>query len=506
MPPAAPVGTLVALALAEVPVPAPVVVQALAPEVVRALDQVAAPAGTLEAVPVADLAVVPVATPVAVRAALVAAQAHHQAGTTSDMAQRSPRCKKDGARLRRASVVQTTHLGRTDVAHAIELHDAEEVISALGTVMENWNLTNSRGQVADDTPVSRIHGAPGGRYNFQSWWSRRPLKNIGLAGAACGAVADLTQGFCDARPGILALHCGAVRINGHLVAFTGYYRTGKTTLVTRLAAEPELSLFCDDVLPVLPDGTAIALGIQPRLRLPLPDNVAPEFRSFVDHNLTIRDSRYGYVASPTLAPHGTRAPLSAIVVLSRCEGVPASLHHVDVAEAAGHLIRQNIADPGAAEIHYDQIAAMANRLLCLKLRYSDLEEAAAVLLEAFESDTIPAPEINIQPSLPPEPTKTACEIADLKILFRRSEQVAQRVIGTDTFLWQVEDRNFYSLNPIAAAIWTLLETPMTGLELVGILQKAFSETEGAKIESDTAELLGALLTRNLVSTCEKTIS
>ena len=69
----------------------------------------------------------------------------------------------------------------------------------------------------------------------------------------CGAVADLCQSYCDSRPGIFGLHCGAVRTGTHLVAFTGPYRAGKTTLVTRLGADPDVTLFCDDVLPVLPD-------------------------------------------------------------------------------------------------------------------------------------------------------------------------------------------------------------------------------------------------------------
>ena len=40
------------------------------------------------------------------------------------------------------------------------------------------------------------------------------MTDLGLAGATCGAVADITQSYLDARPGIFGLHCGAVRIGG----------------------------------------------------------------------------------------------------------------------------------------------------------------------------------------------------------------------------------------------------------------------------------------------------
>ena len=491
----------------------PVAEQAVVPAVaVLAAEQavvlVAAPAAARVAARVAVLAVrvAVLAAPAAVLAVLAALMARQvdRTGAICNMGRSDHITETGGAQPMCAPGTCIEKLCFEGLPHAVELRDANDVGQALGAVMPGWALSFSQNPSRRDVPVTTIQGRDDGRYDFRSRWAHRSLNKLGLAGATCAAVADLTQAFCDALPGVLGLHCGAVRIGQHLVSLTGPYRAGKTTLVTRLATEPGVSFFCDDILPILPDGETFALGIQPRLRLPLPLHVVPEFRAFVNDHLTVNDKRYGYVSVPTLAARGMRAPLSAVVVLSRRDEGVASLHRMEVAEAAGHLIRQNIADPGAAETHYDRIAALANNLLCLKLQYSDLEDAVALLLKTFEGNVIPSPGVNIDPPLPPKSMKPDVEPADLQALFRRSEQVVPRIIGADIFLWQLEERNFYGLNPIAAAIWTLLETPATGLEITEILGKAFPDFDAAKIKNDAAELLGALLARNLVSASETT--
>lgn len=407
-------------------------------------------------------------------------------------------CAPD-AKSESGSVSGLSRLRVADVAHEVELRGADAVAGALGRVMRGWDVSPAPGAAEAGRPVSRVAAEAGGGFRFRSWWSRKPWGGIGLAGATCGLVADLTQAFCDERPGTLALHCGAVRIGGHLVALTGTYRAGKSTLVARLGAEPDLEVFGDDVLPILPDGAAWALGIEPRLRLPLPDTVSPAFRAHVARHLTVQDDRYGYLGAPTLAPRGTRAPLAAIVVLDRRAEGPASLHRVETAEAASHLIRQNIADPGEIEAFYDQVIDMAAGLCCLKLRYACLENAVAVLRAAFDSDEIPAASVPVGAPLPPDLRAVAAEPADLAACHLRSDRVIARRIGTDLFLWHVEDRNFYALNVVGAAIWLLLETPATGVDIAAALRELFPDVPGETIDRDAAALLGVLRARGLVA-------
>lgn len=410
----------------------------------------------------------------------------------------APETDGKGARIARAPAPQPHYLRSSEAPHLVAYPEKEPMLAALRTVMPEWGLHRVEGPADPAAPVSTITRPNARRYTFQSWWSRMPLGGLGLAGATCGAVADLVQSHCDARPGTLGLHCGALRIGGHLVALTGPYRAGKSTLVTRLGSDPDVSLFCDDILPILPEGDALALGIQPRLRLPLPDGVSPAFRDYVARNLTAHDHRYGYVHLPHQAPYGTRAPLAALVVLRREENAPARLHRLERGDAAAHLIRQNIADPGDPEAHYDRISALVDRLSCLTLVYSDLDDAAALMHAAFDGPALPAPGLPLEAPVPPEPVERPALPADLGLRFSRAGDVSDRVIGGNTFLWHMEERRFFALNPVAGAIWTLIETPLTGHEIVRILTDLFPDAPAAVLAQDLEGLLGQLVANNLV--------
>ncbi|MDX5411683.1 MAG: hypothetical protein LPK02_01380, partial [Rhodobacterales bacterium] len=264
-----------------------------------------------------------------------------------------------GARGTRAPrpVVQT--LGYPGLHGAVVLEDAGEVLSALNALMTGWVpdvVITPPGRTGPElvAPVSKIRG-DNARYDLHSPWLDKPLKGLMAASAACGVVADISQAFCNQHRGCLGLHCGAVQINGHLVVLTGPRRAGKSTLISRLTAEADMTVFCDDVLPVLADGLAFGLGLAPRLRLPLPASASDAFRAHVAAHMGPADRRYGYLCGPNVAPHGTRAPVSAFIVLARDEDKPAQLHRMEPTEAVQHLVRQNISAPGEGTEHFDQV-------------------------------------------------------------------------------------------------------------------------------------------------------
>ncbi|MFX0544219.1 PqqD family protein [Roseovarius sp. S1116L3] len=325
------------------------------------------------------------------------------------------------------------------------------------------------------------------------------MTGLGIAGATCGAVADLVQAHVDATAGIIGLHCGAVRIGGNLVAFIGTYRAGKSTLVTRLGMEEGCALFCDDVLPVDAEGTATTLGVQPRLRLPLPEGVTPAFRDAVAQRLSISDHRYGHVSCPDQAAFGAQAPLAAMVVLYRQEGAHARLHRLETSQAAAFLIRQNIADPGDPDAHYDRILNLAEGLICLTLVYSDLEEAVALIKSTLGAKGTPHLHARVGPPLPLDNDEEEEALpAEFGAVYSRTGDVITRRIGTDTFLWQMGGRNFFSLNVIGGAIWSLLEMPQSGTDIAATLHEIFPETPSKAINNDIAKLLGQLTGRGLV--------
>jgi len=400
-----------------------------------------------------------------------------------------------GARHRRAPQSVVQHLTYPGLDGTIVLEDAAPVLSALNALMTGWtpdvvsmHAQSSAADLPDLLSKIRAHHA---RYDLYSPWLDEPLTGLMPASAACGVVADISQAFCNQHPGCLGLHCGAVRINGHLVALTGPARAGKSTLISRLTAEPDMTVFCDDILPVLQDGLAFGLGLAPRLRLPLPATVTDAFRTHVDRYMGPSDRRYGYLCGPNTAPHGTRAPLSAFIVLARGTDGPARLHRMEASEAVQHLVRQNISAPGEGTAHFDQVTRLAESLLCLKMVYSDLEDAVALLRAAFGGADLPARDVAIADPLPLQIEAVVSPPVDPAQLYRRASEVAVRAVQDDLFLWHATEYSYFHLNQVARAVWTLLEEPMTGDDITAILVTAFPDADKGRIAADVAGLLGA---------------
>lgn len=89
------------------------------------------------------------------------------------------------------------------------------------------------------------------------------------ASAACSLVGDLISQRLAGEPELLGLHCGSVEVNGRLVLFPESSKAGKSTLTVAFAAAG-YRIFGDDVLGLTAHGEGVAMGVAPRLRLPLP--------------------------------------------------------------------------------------------------------------------------------------------------------------------------------------------------------------------------------------------
>lgn len=385
------------------------------------------------------------------------------------------------------------------------LQDAPEVMSGLAATLRGWTPVSSSSPPADTlNTVNTLTSVIGGDRGFSigSVFLEEPMSGLPAASAVCGVIADLAQSFFEGRPGCMALHCGAVRIGGRLIAFTGSARAGKSTLMARLTAEPDLEVFCDDVLPVLDDGLAFGLGIAPRLRLPLPERSSAMFRTHVANHSGPQDEKYAYVCAPTVAPHGTRAPLSAFVLLARDAGSTAQLHRMRRSEAVRHLLAQNMADPGDGAANFERVSSMAESLLCLKLVYCDLEDAVALIRAAFGDTTLPSASVRIHDISEHEASdcaSVAAPLADLGLAWRRQDHVTLRRVENEMFLWKPADNSFFHLNQTAAAVWTLLETPQSGDDLVEVLADIYQDVATDHIAQGIGELLGAMLAEDLIS-------
>ncbi|MBL4918343.1 PqqD family protein [Szabonella alba] len=359
-------------------------------------------------------------------------------------------------------------------------------------------------RAAQGGPVlSLAEPRPGGRYRVHSAYTDAPLDDLPEASAACAVIADLAQAASAgmAGKGGIGLHCGAFEIGGRLIALTGAHRAGKSTLISRLTAETGITVFCDDVLALGADGTGRALGIAPRLRLPLPATVTPEFRAHVKAHLGPADDRYGYLLAPGLARKGRAAPLGAIVMLDRRPGA-AGFHAMEPEDALRLLVEQSITDFAHAAGAYATAERILDGVPVLRLVYEDLEDAVRLLRRAFGGPCLMPKDLEIGPPLPPvaaeDGPQDRADPVDPDAVWRRAPGMAVRVLGNSAFLWWPGDGMLWQLNPTARAIWAMLELPGSARDFAEALSTLFPDIGQDRLEADCTLLMAELAAEGFI--------
>lgn len=387
---------------------------------------------------------------------------------------------------------RTVTLALTERRVPVRFVDAAEVIEEIRRCVHGWTIRPA-GRVA--APPVSVRGLRGG-YKVESIWLDAPITGLTSVAAACCVLIDVLECVVDADPSLLCLHCGAVEIAGRLVVMAGPSRVGKSTLTGRLSSE-RLTVFCDDMLPIDREGRGVAVGLGPRLRLPLPEAAAPAFRAHVARHLGPADDRYGFVNAPTVARFGRRAPVGAIVLLERVAAGPARFRSVAPAEALAALVRQNIVADRLPEMVLDRFERLVAGAPCVALDFADVEEAAELIVGSFAAwppgDLRPLP---ARPAAPPSAEPEASP-ADPALRYRRRGDVAVRRVGEELFLTQAEQRRILRLNQVGGAVWTLLADPATPRQLARDLGVVFPDTPPATIEADVLRLVGAMLAHDL---------
>lgn len=391
------------------------------------------------------------------------------------------------------------------VPSPVILPDYPDLLDALRHCIHGWTYRLVPFQPdtdATEPPLCVIELRGPGQFRAHSRYLDEPLDDLFTATAICVVLADLSQAYADqCGDHVFGLHCGGVTVGTRCLILAGERRAGKSTLVARLSAEPGVKVFSDDVLPVTADGSVIGLGLAPRLRLPLPDAAAPRFQAYVRQHLGPRDDRYGYLLTPALAPHGRRAKGEAFILLDRRPDAPAALHVLPADELLRAVIERSIAGPDGPEAVFDAAQELSLGLRGLRLVYSDLDEAAALLLAAFpaQANTLVGP-VPLPP-LPQEPQRTASQTAARlapSARCRRARGAVTRRIGDAAFLWRPGDAMLWHLNPTAQAIWALLARPATALTLARHLGDLFPDEPQTRLLDDTRTLLGQLVDEEFI--------
>lgn len=389
---------------------------------------------------------------------------------------------------------------------------------ALASILRGWDLTTG--------PVR-----PASRDKIEFRWSGRkllwhsatkpvPKSWIDLPpatvfDAVCDIHYEMSDWFLAERPGHLGLHAAAIEFGKGLVVFPSTIKAGKSVL-TIAAAAAGLRIFGDDVLAVHPkthDG--VALGMLPRLRLPLPASLSSSFHAFLAARRGNSNKRHHYVdlKDHELAPLGTTAPIAGFVLLDRKENGRATLGSVSHGEMLKCAISRNFASDvlGAAEIFSkaEKLTAKAGRF---RLTYADCDDAIEHLAGKFGWPKSAAPLSKRSPALRrpsrdsksaepgrkraapvPENTLAHAQDTDSEKPLVQSPRIKLRRMGADNFLIDPESDAIHHLNELGAAVWQLFAVARRPAETVALVQAAFPGVPETKIRSDLEHLIAGML-------------
>ncbi len=386
------------------------------------------------------------------------------------------------------------------------VHDADHVLELVPKIVTGWPF-DIREANPSLSPFFTIRSVPDSdRFLGESRFRDKPAHELDPVNALCDMVATLPYALADADDTLICLHAAGVQLGNRLIVFPSIRRTGKSTLSCALAMAGH-RVFGDDVLPTCFDehGHAYgqAMGIAPRLRLPLPETMSPEFRTWVDEAPGPRNKQYKYLALENQPPKGLALRIGGFVVLDRQDTPdPARIAPIDADEAMSALLHQNFTrDRHSADI-LASIAGILSAEPCFRLSYFDLHGAIACLKTTFASECS-GPEAPTADELRhfrmadlegPVPTR----LAPGEKVMRRAGTLEQ-LIGETLYLSDPEGRAIQRMDPLAAAIWDVLEEPSSASDLESLLFEVFPDAASDQIANDLKKLLRKLAKSGLIA-------
>lgn len=389
-----------------------------------------------------------------------------------------------------------------NVGPCIRLNDAEDLLPVIHQAMPGWRLTPC--EVQQHVPSICVWRHPNG------YWQEAPALPGGMlldtpAGTACSVIADLAGAYLRHHPEHIGLHCGAVEVNQQLVIFPDSHRAGKSTLTGAFAAAG-YRVFGDDVLALTSCGEGVALGVAPRLRLPLPETLASEFHQFVANHLGPHDDRYGYLAlnEQQLASHGMRCPLGAVLLIERDESISEpQLVRLQPGDGLWQLLQQNFAEHESDQTLIERFLPLLKDLPCFLMRYRDAYEAATWLATEIDSDGFLDGAVATNPcrrQTEPEAFKQSQVLAANDARRWQISPVAHEFpLGEELFVIAKEGGEIHRLNVTSRAVWALLQhEALCQDEIIDALMAFFVGASKQSIKRDICQLLGQLVSLGLV--------
>lgn len=368
------------------------------------------------------------------------------------------------------------------------------LVRGLTDCLFGWPMDFAPDLPSAEEALAVIASEVGGTFRLGSRHLDSPMTGLTTTSAVCAVIADLALGFCAALSDGIGLHCGAVRLGeGPLMLVAGTHRAGKSTLVARLALDDGAEVFCDDVLPINSEGEAIALGIAPRLRLP----AVAALNGRIEPQLILGDDRYAYLRPKRPALHGTRARPVVLVALDRRPGNgPPCLHRMEKDVAIRLVLQQTLTSLRNTEAALLRAEALLAGMICVTLRYDDLNAAVALLAARFGAHRCENMGDFAPPVLAAQEQGGKVALPHVRLSRRRDVHIRNQESGV--FLWHLDSPMLWHLNALGQKIWMLLETPQTPHAIAQLLSCAFAQVDPDLILADVTAFLGAAQQDGLV--------
>lgn len=381
----------------------------------------------------------------------------------------------------------------------VRLLGCEDLEACLPTVFAGMPHSITTGGASTQPFASFVGNA--GRYRLHAPHFGAPSYQSDAVNAACDLAGLVARQYVWGRADRLALHAAAVAVHGALVVFPAQRRAGKS-LLTMAAAQLGARVFSDDVLPIelVPSNpiSGIAMGISPRVRLPL---YSPRLHlADTGTGLSVIENRqYRYIVVPGLANAGEKLPIGAFVALERRDRGPAVVEQMSRGVMLGSLLTQNFGRGPEAGTLLAGLHALVVSVPSFRLTYSDPIEAAARVL----SDIAP----QLCPSAPLAPSERRPDQVDFASSSTPANDEWTYWRRTDAKLHELEGEYYAAnahrdrvlhLNEGMRGIWTLLAEPTNLREAVLLMQAAFADTPAERVAGDVAAGFNALARAGLI--------
>ncbi|WP_240454181.1 PqqD family protein [Halomonas sp. NO4] len=386
------------------------------------------------------------------------------------------------------------------LGRALRLRDCSAMMATLRQAMPGWPLSVELAQ--GPAPPIRLR-SEGNGYRQHAPALPRGLFLDSAVSAACSLTADLVSAFFARHPELIGLHAAAVELDGCLVLFPAEHRAGKSTLTAAFAAADQ-RVFSDDALALTPAGEGMALGVAPRLRLPLPTRLEPVLHAFITRHAGPEDAHYRYLALPDgqLAAHGERRGLGGLVLLERDE-------HLDVPELVSlapgdgvwQLLCQHFAHAETRASLMPRFLALMEGLPCWLLRYADPMAAARLVADQLGAPVQASPP---QASLSSVP-RSLPRPMPLDSRWQAHPAIRDYPLDDELFLIDPESGAIHRLNVTGRAVWALLRVEaLSSVELAAALQTHFAGAEASVVKADVQQLLAQLAHAGLIEAVSET--